>query len=548
MGCGLSTRHHKNHDDGIGPDGDVQFASLAPHDSSATNSDDGESGDPRNSGSKNNNHNNHNTHHNNSRNNNNNFNLNNSQQQQQPAVDPMDEDEDEDEEDDEGEVDLEPPTQLPSSAAERRKSNLIGYQPKELDPPSAMDFVFGDFDVNVEEANFQRNNKVKKPTGDDDGEEFVFGDFVVETELENQIVQNHYRNKLKGKQLKDFEDRFLAWGDFHLDSHEMSFFDEERNKLRANRPRNFIATYSMHNMIGHSNRVKSIIVCPNERAYISCSSTDHEACMWDSSTGQRLLGLSGHSSTITNITISPNSKLIATCGADCNVIVWDYVTGKKVSVFLHSKVPICATFSANCKSLITGAQDKLCRVWDMRKKKLQRQYNEHTGMVICVSAHPQQDTLASASSDKTVHIWNIITGMRLHVLEHNAIVLCCRFSNDGTRLLCNDEGTIRVWNTTNMTSVLQIHTRDIQATTRLTATMRRSTFMTSCFCPGEGTLGHFVIASCSDRSVRVFQGTTGKEVLMFYCKAPVYSMDAGHKEALAFGDSYGNVYIAGINI
>eukprot|EP00759_Apiculatamorpha_spiralis_P040407 PhF_6_TR38991/c0_g1_i1/m.58344 len=183
----------------------------------------------------------------------------------------------------------------------------------------------------------------------------------------------------------------------------------------------------------------------------------------------------------------------------------------------------------------------------MRKKKLQRQYSEHNGMIIAVTAHPMQDIVASASSDKTVHVWNAITGLRLHILEHNAIVLSCRYSADGSRLLCNDEGVIRVWNTVNMSCVLQVSTKDLCAVSRINSSMRRATFMTSCFCPGEGALGHYIIASCSDRSVRVFQGTTGKEVLMFYCKSPVYCMDAGIRSNLVFGDSFGNIYAVGIN-
>ena len=116
----------------------------------------------------------------------------------------------------------------------------------------------------------------------------------------------------------------------------------------------------------------------------------------------------------------------------------------------------------------------------------------------------------------------------------------------------NDEGVIRVWNTVNMTCVLQIQTRDVTAVTRASGSvrrgsMRRPTFMTSCFCPGAGALGHYVIASCSDRSVRIFQGTTGKEVLMFYSKAPVYCMDAGSASTFVFGDSFGNVYAVAIN-
>ncbi len=51
------------------------------------------------------------------------------------------------------------------------------------------------------------------------------------------------------------------------------------------------------------------------------------------------------------------------------------------------------------------------------------------------------------------------------------------------------------------------------------------------------------MAVCNDRAVYVFHPVTGEEVLSFPTKAPVYCLSSGMGCKMAFGDSFGNIYV-----
>jgi len=80
-----------------------------------------------------------------------------------------------------------------------------------------------------------------------------------------------------------------------------------------------------------------------------------------------------------------------------------------------------------------------------------REYNRligHKESVHSVSFSPDGKTLAFASGDNTIKLWNVDTGKEIRTLSgHNGDVKSVSFSNDGKTLASNgDEETIKLWN------------------------------------------------------------------------------------------------------
>lgn len=85
-------------------------------------------------------------------------------------------------------------------------------------------------------------------------------------------------------------------------------------------------------------------------------------------------------------------------------------------------------------------------IWDVNKQKVYLTLTGHTDLVISLKLLNDGVTLASASFDKTIKTWNIITGFNIQTLiGHTAWVMCVRQLANGYLISGSYDGSIKVW-------------------------------------------------------------------------------------------------------
>ncbi|MEA5555144.1 WD40 domain-containing protein [Nodularia spumigena] len=107
-------------------------------------------------------------------------------------------------------------------------------------------------------------------------------------------------------------------------------------------------------------------------------------------------------------------------------------------------------FSPDGQTLASASLDKTIKLWDVSTGRRLQSLQGHSQVVSSVAFSPDGQTLASASLDKTIKLWNVSTGKLLQTLSgHSDWVRSVAFSPDGQTLASGSQDkTIKLWNVT----------------------------------------------------------------------------------------------------
>lgn len=172
------------------------------------------------------------------------------------------------------------------------------------------------------------------------------------------------------------------------------------------------------------------------------------AKIWDLDSGRELAILDGHANTICSVAFAPDGKLLATASDDQRVKLWSVRDGRIVRTLSGTERFKSVVFSPDGEWVIAGGVTGDITAWEAATGRHPvGQLTGHANGVQRLCFSPDGRTIASASWDSTVKLWNPLSARETRTLrEHTDWISCLAFSPDGNTLATGSfDATVRLW-------------------------------------------------------------------------------------------------------
>jgi WD40 repeat protein len=213
-----------------------------------------------------------------------------------------------------------------------------------------------------------------------------------------------------------------------------------------------IATYRQKRLkIFGQPRINAVAWSPDGRE-VAVGSDNKIVEIWDIANRKTRFTHHGYAGSVRAVAWAPDGRKLASAGGN-KTHVWHAGHGKTFTTqnTLRDIVQDIA-WSPNSKYLATANWSPIVRIFEISAQMeflLKTSYSDHTGVIQAVAWAPDGIRIASAAEDKTIQIWNALTGNHLLTYTaHETTIRAITWSPDGKSIAsAGHDGTIQIWET-----------------------------------------------------------------------------------------------------
>ena len=160
---------------------------------------------------------------------------------------------------------------------------------------------------------------------------------------------------------------------------------------------------------------------------------------------------------------------------------------------------LCVALSPDGNTIALASRDKTIRLWDRASAKEIAVLKGHEEWVKSVAFSPDGNTIASGSYDKTIRLWNRASAKEIAVLKgHEGGVSCVAFSPDGNIIASGSlDETIRLWDRASAKEIAVLKGGGVYALIESVA-----------FSPD----GNTIASGSYDKTIRLWDRASAKEI------------------------------------